>query len=71
MNWLLTPRSPPRAGWSARHYQRIVQMFEVIEQARAMASARSAIAMLSTGYLNALQYTKSRVQGCHPTQMTG
>jgi hypothetical protein len=44
-------------------------MFEVIEQARMMVGTK-AIATLSTGYLNALEYAKSRVQGADLTQMT-
>ena len=47
----------------------IAQMFEVIEQARMMVGTK-AIATLSTGYLNALEYAKSRVQGADMTQMT-
>jgi hypothetical protein len=40
----------------------IAQMFEVIEYARMLVGAK-AIATLSTGYLNALDFAKSRVQG--------
>jgi hypothetical protein len=40
----------------------IAQMFQVIEHARMLVGTK-AIAMLSTGYLNALDYAKSRVQG--------
>lgn len=40
----------------------IAQMFQVIEYARMMVGAK-AIATLSTGYLNALEYAKERVQG--------
>ena len=40
----------------------IAQMFQVIENARMMVGSK-AIATLSTGYLNALEYAKSRVQG--------
>jgi hypothetical protein len=47
----------------------IAQMFEVIEQARMMVGTK-AIATLSTGYLNALEYAKERVQGADLTQMT-
>jgi hypothetical protein len=46
----------------------IAQMFEVIEAARMMVGTK-AIATLSTGYLNALEYAKSRVQGPDLTQM--
>jgi hypothetical protein len=44
-------------------------MFDVIEQARMMVGTK-AIATLSTGYLNALEYAKTRVQGADLTQMT-
>ncbi len=40
----------------------IAQMFHVIEDARMMVGTK-AIATLSTGYLNALDYAKNRVQG--------
>lgn len=40
----------------------IAQMFKVIEAARMMVGTK-AIATLSTGYLNALEYAKTRVQG--------
>ncbi len=43
-------------------HQGIAQMFEVIENARMMVGAK-AIATLSTGYLNALDFAKQRVQG--------
>jgi alkylation response protein AidB-like acyl-CoA dehydrogenase len=46
----------------------IAQMFKVIEYARMMVGAK-AIAALSTGYLNALDYAKTRVQGADLTQM--
>jgi alkylation response protein AidB-like acyl-CoA dehydrogenase len=45
----------------------IAQMFQVIESARMMVGTK-AIATLSTGYLNALEYAKSRVQGADLTQ---
>ncbi|APE37086.1 acyl-CoA dehydrogenase [Nocardia mangyaensis] len=45
----------------------IVQMFKVIEEARMMVGTK-AIATLSTGYLNALEYAKSRIQGADLTQ---
>jgi hypothetical protein len=44
-------------------------MFKVIEYARMMVGTK-AIATLSTGYLNALDYAKQRVQGADLTQMT-
>ena len=47
----------------------IRQMFKVIEDARMMVGTK-AIATLSTGYLNALDYAKSRVQGADMTAMT-
>jgi alkylation response protein AidB-like acyl-CoA dehydrogenase len=47
----------------------IAQMFKVIEYARMMVGTK-AIATLSTGYLNALDYAKQRVQGADLTQMT-
>ena len=43
-------------------------MFDVIEQARMMVGTK-AIATLSTGYLNALEYAKDRIQGADLTQM--
>ncbi len=47
----------------------IAQMFRVIENARMMVGTK-AIATLSSGYLNALEYAKERVQGPDLTQMT-
>jgi alkylation response protein AidB-like acyl-CoA dehydrogenase len=47
----------------------IAQMFQVIEYARMMVGTK-AISTLSTGYLNALEYAKHRVQGPDLTQMT-
>jgi alkylation response protein AidB-like acyl-CoA dehydrogenase len=47
----------------------IRQMFMIIEHARMMVGTK-AIATLSTGYLNALDYAKTRVQGADLTQMT-
>jgi len=47
----------------------IRQMFMIIEFARMMVGTK-AIAALSTGYLNALDYAKTRVQGSDLTQMT-
>ena len=47
----------------------IAQMFKVIEYARMFVGTK-AIATLSTGYLNALEYAKSRIQGADMTQMT-
>jgi alkylation response protein AidB-like acyl-CoA dehydrogenase len=47
----------------------IRQMFKVIEDARMMVGTK-AIATLSTGYLNALDFARSRVQGADLTEMT-
>jgi alkylation response protein AidB-like acyl-CoA dehydrogenase len=47
----------------------IRQMFKIIEFARMMVGTK-AIAALSTGYLNALEYAKTRVQGSDLSQMT-
>jgi alkylation response protein AidB-like acyl-CoA dehydrogenase len=47
----------------------IRQMFMIIEFARMMVGTK-AIAALSTGYLNALDFAKNRVQGADLTQMT-
>ena len=47
----------------------IRQMFRVIENARMMVGTK-AIATLSTGYLNALDYARSRVQGADLTELT-
>ncbi len=46
----------------------IRQMFLIIEHARMMVGTK-AIATLSTGYLNALEYARQRVQGADMTQM--
>ncbi|HEU5128684.1 MAG TPA: acyl-CoA dehydrogenase [Glycomyces sp.] len=53
----------PAKGWllGDRH-EGIRQMFLIIEYARMMVGTK-AIATLSTGYLNALDYAKSRIQG--------
>jgi len=47
----------------------IRQMFMIIEHARMMVGTK-AIATLSTGYLNALEYAKTRVQGGELARMT-
>jgi hypothetical protein len=47
----------------------IRQMFKVIEDARMMVGTK-AIATLSTGYLNALDFARNRVQGADLTVMT-
>jgi len=50
-------------GWLVGEvHDGIAQMFQVIENARMMVGTK-AIATLSTGYLNALEYAKERVQG--------
>ncbi|MFY9918587.1 MAG: acyl-CoA dehydrogenase [Mycobacterium sp.] len=60
----------PAVGWLVGDtHNGIVQMFKVIEYARMMVGTK-AIATLSTGYLNALEYAKTRVQGADMTQMT-
>jgi alkylation response protein AidB-like acyl-CoA dehydrogenase len=60
----------PAKGWLVGEvHDGIAQMFDVIEQARMMVGTK-AIATLSTGYLNALDYAKTRVQGADLTQMT-
>ena len=58
----------PATGWLLGEvHDGINQMFRVIENARMMVGAK-AIATLSTGYLNALEYAKERVQGADLTQ---
>jgi alkylation response protein AidB-like acyl-CoA dehydrogenase len=60
----------PAVGWLVGDvHNGIAQMFKVIEYARMMVGTK-AIATLSTGYLNALDYAKTRVQGADMTQMT-
>ena len=60
----------PAVGWLVGDvHDGIAQMFKVIEYARMMVGTK-AIATLSTGYLNALEYAKTRVQGADLTQMT-
>ncbi|WP_084965168.1 acyl-CoA dehydrogenase [Thermoactinospora rubra] len=59
----------PAVGWLVGGvHEGIKQMFMVIEHARMMVGTK-AIATLSTGYLNALEYAKSRVQGADMTRM--
>jgi alkylation response protein AidB-like acyl-CoA dehydrogenase len=58
----------PAKGWLVGDvHDGIAQMFQVIEHARMMVGTK-AIATLSTGYLNALEYAKSRVQSADLTQ---
>ncbi|MFF2522564.1 acyl-CoA dehydrogenase [Streptomyces liangshanensis] len=53
----------PARGWLiGDKHDGIRQMFRIIEFARMMVGTK-AIATLSTGYLNALEYAKERVQG--------
>ncbi|WP_370616704.1 acyl-CoA dehydrogenase [Mumia sp. Pv 4-285] len=53
----------PAKGWLLGEvHDGIAQMFQVIENARMLVGTK-AIATLSTGYLNALDYAKERVQG--------
>ncbi|MFC0530348.1 acyl-CoA dehydrogenase [Phytohabitans kaempferiae] len=53
----------PAKGWLLGDvHEGIRQMFLIIEYARMMVGTK-AIATLSTGYLNALEYAKERVQG--------
>ncbi len=60
----------PALGWLVGDsHNGIAQMFKVIEYARMMVGTK-AIATLSTGYLNALDYARTRVQGADLTQMT-
>src|SRR3954451_1704152 len=60
----------PATGWLVGDvHDGIAQMFRVIEMARMMVGTK-AIATLSTGYLNALDFAKSRVQGADLAQMT-
>ena len=78
--WASRPRPPascsfgetrsPAVGWLVGDvHDGIAQMFQVIEHARMMVGTK-AIATLSTGYLNALDYAKSRVQCADLTQAT-
>jgi alkylation response protein AidB-like acyl-CoA dehydrogenase len=58
----------PAQGWLLGDvHEGIRQMFLVIEYARMMVGTK-AIATLSTGYLNALDYARSRVQGADLTR---
>ena len=60
----------PAVGWLVGDsHAGIAQMFTVIEYARMMVGTK-AIATLSTGYLNALAYAKTRVQGGDLTRMS-
>ena len=60
----------PAVGWLVGDdHNGIWQMFKVIENARMMVGAK-AIATLSTGYLNALDFARTRVQSADLTRMT-
>ena len=60
----------PAKGWLLGEvHDGIAQMFQVIEHARMMVGTK-AMATLSTGYLNALEYAKGRVQGADLLQST-
>jgi len=61
-------REPARGYLVGEVHDGIAQMFKVIEYARMMVGTK-AIATLSTGYLNALDYAKTRVQGADMTKM--
>jgi alkylation response protein AidB-like acyl-CoA dehydrogenase len=60
----------PAIGWLVGDvHDGIAQMFQVIEHARMMVGTK-AIATLSTGYLNALEFAKTRVQSADLTRAT-
>ena len=61
----------PATGWLVGDVHRGIaqNLFELIEYARMMVGTK-AISTLSTGYLNALEYAKTRIQGAEMTQMT-
>ncbi|HSV67986.1 MAG TPA: acyl-CoA dehydrogenase [Mycobacteriales bacterium] len=60
----------PAVGWLVGEvHNGIAQMFKIIEYARMMVGTK-AIGTLSTGYLNALDYAKNRVQSADLTRMT-
>ncbi len=60
----------PAVGWLVGDvHDGIAQMFNVIEFARMMVGTK-AMATLSTGYLNALEFAKTRVQSADLTQST-
>jgi alkylation response protein AidB-like acyl-CoA dehydrogenase len=59
----------PAKGWLVGDtHSGIAQMFKVIENARMLVGIKSS-GTLSTGYLNALEYAKARIQGADMTQM--
>jgi alkylation response protein AidB-like acyl-CoA dehydrogenase len=58
----------PAKGWLLGEvHNGIAQMFHMIEHARMLVGTK-AIATLSSGYLNALEYAKARVQGADLTR---
>jgi alkylation response protein AidB-like acyl-CoA dehydrogenase len=58
----------PAVGWLVGDvHNGIAQMFQVIEHARMMVGTK-AIATLSTGYLNALEFARTRVQSADLTR---
>jgi hypothetical protein len=60
----------PATGWLIGDtHNGMAQMFKLIEYARMMVGTK-AISTLSTGYLNALDFAKTRVQGADMTEMT-
>ncbi|MBO0865996.1 MAG: acyl-CoA dehydrogenase, partial [Mycobacterium sp.] len=59
----------PAKGWLVGDtHDGIAQMFKVIENARMLVGIKSS-GTLSTAYLNALEYAKTRIQGADMTQM--
>ena len=63
------PDNPAVGTLLGDEHNGIAQMFRIIEYARMLVGTK-AIATLSTGYLNALEYAKERVQGADMAQMT-
>ena len=60
----------PAKGWLLGEvHNGIAQIFHMIEHARMLVGTK-AIATLSTGYLNALEYAKTRIQGPDLTRAT-
>lgn len=58
----------PAVGWLVGDvHDGIAQMFTIIEYARMMVGTK-AIGTLSTGYLNAVEYAKTRIQGTDLTE---
>jgi hypothetical protein len=59
----------PAVGWLVGDtHEGIAQMFQIIEYARMMVGSK-AIATLSSGYLNALDFARTRVQGADMTKL--